>query len=98
MIDLKLLRERPDEVMATYRERLFDDAAADTARELLDLDTRRRQIVATSDEVKQKRNTQSAAVGREKDPDQRAKLIAEMDDYKGEIAQAGQLLEQEPRT
>ncbi len=92
MIDLKLLRERPDEVMATYRERLFDDAAADTARELLDLDTRRRQIVATSDEVKQKRNTQSAAVGREKDPDQRAKLIAEMDDYKGEIAQADQAL------
>jgi seryl-tRNA synthetase len=92
MIDLKLLRERPEDVMTIYRERLFDDAAATAARSLLDLDTRRRQIVASSDEVKQKRNAASAAVGREKDPDKRAKMIAEMDDYKGQVMQADQAI------
>jgi seryl-tRNA synthetase len=92
MIDLKLLRERPEEVIDTYRQRLFDEAAATTARELLDLDARRRQIVAGADELKMQRNTQSAAVGREKDPAERAKMIAAMEDYKGRIAQADQAL------
>jgi seryl-tRNA synthetase len=92
MIDLKLLREQPEEVIAIYRERLFDDAAAQTARKLIDVDTRRRQIVATSDELKQKRNVGSAAVGREKDPDKRKQLIADMEGMKGQIAQADQAL------
>jgi seryl-tRNA synthetase len=88
MIDLKILRERPDEVLAIYRDRLFDLGAAETARKLLEIDTRRRQIVATSDELKQQRNLGSAAVGREKDPDKRKQLIAEMEGKKGQIAQA----------
>ena len=92
MIDLKLLREQPDEVIAIYRERLFDADAAEIARKILEVDTRRRQIVATSDELKQKRNTGSAAVGREKDPDKRKQLIADMDGMKGQIAQADQAL------
>jgi seryl-tRNA synthetase len=92
MIDLKLLRENPDAVIATYRDRLFDETAAATARQLVELDARRRQIVASSDEIKQKRNAGSAAVGREKDPDRRAALIAEMDGFKGAIAQADQAL------
>jgi seryl-tRNA synthetase len=88
MIDLKLLREQPEEVIAIYRDRLFDEDAAAIARKLLDVDTRRRQIVATSDELKQKRNSGSAAVGREKDPEKRKQLIAEMEGFKGQIAQA----------
>jgi seryl-tRNA synthetase len=88
MIDLKLLREQPEEVIATYRDRLFDEDAANIARKLLDIDTRRRQIVATSDELKQQRNVGSAAVGREKDPDKRKRLIADMEGFKGQIAQA----------
>jgi len=88
MIDLKLLRDQPEQVIATYRDRLFDEDAAATARKLLDIDTRRRQIVATSDELKQKRNTGSAAVGREKDPEKRKQLIADMEGFKGQIAQA----------
>jgi seryl-tRNA synthetase len=92
MIDLKLLREQPEEVIAIYRERLFDDAAAQTARKLIDVDTRRRQIVATSDELKQKRNLGSAAVGREKDPDKRKQLIADMEGMKGQIAQTDQAI------
>ncbi|HEX9104498.1 MAG TPA: serine--tRNA ligase [Polyangia bacterium] len=92
MIDLRLLREQPEAVLAIYRDRLFDDAAAQIARKLIDLDTRRRQIVATSDELKQKRNNGSAAVGREKDPDKRKQLIADMEGMKGQIAQADQAL------
>jgi seryl-tRNA synthetase len=92
MIDLKLLREQPDHVIAIYRERLFDDEAARIARALVDLDTRRRQIVATSDELKQQRNSGSSAVGREKDPEKRKQLIADMEGLKGQIAQADQAI------
>ena len=101
MIDLKLLREQPEDVITIYRERLFDDDAAQIARKLIDLDARRRQIVATSDELKQQRNVGSAAVGREKDPDKRKQLIADMDGMKGQIAQADQAiaaLDQEMQT
>jgi seryl-tRNA synthetase len=92
MIDLKLLREQPDEVLKIYRDRLFDEDAAELARKLVELDTRRRQIVATSDELKQKRNAGSSAVGREKDPDTRKQLIADMEGLKGQIAQADQAI------
>ncbi|MDB4969146.1 MAG: seryl-tRNA synthetase [Myxococcales bacterium] len=92
MIDLKLLREQPEEVLAIYRDRLFDGAAADIARQLIEVDARRRQIVATTDELKQQRNTGSNAVGREKDPEKRKQLIAEMDGFKGKIAEADQAL------
>jgi len=92
MIDLKLLREQPEEVIAIYRDRLFDDDAAQIARKLIEIDARRRQIVATSDELKQKRNLGSAAVGREKDPEKRKQLIAEMEGMKGQIAQGDQAI------
>lgn len=88
MIDLKLLRDRPNEVVAIYRERLFDEVAADTALKVLDLDARRRQIVATTDQLKAERNAASAAIGREKDPAKRAAMIAETEGFKGRIAQA----------
>jgi len=90
MVDLKLLRERSDEVMATYRDRLFDDAAAQMVRQLLDLDARRRQIVAGADELKARRNAASQAIGREKDADKRAQMIAEVENCKGQITQADQ--------
>ncbi|MGZ3406672.1 MAG: serine--tRNA ligase, partial [Polyangia bacterium] len=92
MIDLKLLREQPEDVISTYRKRLFDDDAAQLALKLVELDARRRQIVATSDELKQQRNTGSAAVGREKDPEKRKQLIADMEGFKGQIAQADQAI------
>src|SRR5690242_1929926 len=92
MIDLKLLRERPEEVIATYRDRLFDNDAAEISRQLIDLDARRRRLVATSDELKQQRNAGSAAVGREKDPDKRKQLIADMEGFKGKIAEADQAI------
>jgi seryl-tRNA synthetase len=88
MIDRKLIRETLDEVVSIYRDRLFDDNAASTARKIHELDVKRRQISAASDEVKQRRNQGSAAVGREKDAARRQQLIAEMEDFKTQIAQA----------
>src|SRR5262249_34387874 len=92
MIDLKLLRERPDEVLAIYRDRLFDEEAARCASRVLELDTQRRQVTQRADELKQRRNADSAAVGREKDPEKRRALIAQMDDHKGAIAKADEEL------
>jgi seryl-tRNA synthetase len=92
MIDLKILRERPDDVLGTYRERLFDEEAAEIARRLLAVDRRRRQIASEADTVKQKRNADSALVGREKDPDKRQALIAQMEDHKTVIARADEEL------
>jgi seryl-tRNA synthetase len=101
MIDLKLLREQPEMVINEYRLRLFDEDAARIAGELLDVDARRRQITATSDELKARRNAGSAAVAKEKDPEKRAALIAEMEGLKAQIAQADAalvMLEEQVRT
>jgi seryl-tRNA synthetase len=92
MIDLKLLREKPEDILAIYRDRLFDENAAETAKKVLELDGRRRQIVSESDTLKQQRNAGSAAVGREKDPEKRKAMIAEMEDWKGKIARAEEQL------
>ena len=86
MLDAKILRERPEEVLNIYRTRLFDEAAATLAEETLKLDGRRRQLLAVADELKAKRNTSSQSIGREKDAEKRAALIKDMDGVKQEIA------------
>ncbi len=86
MIDLRLLRERGDEVIAIYRERLFDDASAACAAKIIEHDRQRRALAIEADELKAKRNTESAAVGREKDPEKRQALLAQMSNYKEAIA------------
>ena len=85
MIDLRLLRERPSEVLACYRERLYDEEAAGIATQVIALDGKRREITSRAEELKGKRNTESAAVGREKDPEKRASLLAQMNNYKDEF-------------
>ncbi len=92
MIDPKLLRETPDEVARIYRERLFDEAAAELALSVSKLDQERRQIVQRADEAKQKRNQGSQLVGKEKDPQKRQELIASMDGLKATIARADEEL------
>ena len=86
MIDPKLLRERPKDVLATYRDRLFDDASATIAGRVIELDRKRRELASRADELKSKRNVESTAVGREKDADKRALLLSQMANYKDEIA------------
>lgn len=86
MLDVKVLRDRPEEVLSIYRQRLFDDGAAALAEQALSLDGRRRQLLGTADELKNKRNTASQQIGREKDPEKRAAAIKDMESVKQEIA------------
>src|SRR3954465_9409493 len=86
MLDVKNLRERPEEVLQIYRQRLFDDSAAALAEQALALDGRRRSLLGRADELKARRNTASQAIGREKDEAKRAPAIKEMESVKQEIA------------
>lgn len=86
MLDAKILRDRPSEVLSIYRERLFDDAAAELAQSALSLDDKRRNLLQAADELKAKRNNASQLIGREKDADKRAALIKDMESVKSEIA------------
>jgi seryl-tRNA synthetase len=86
MIDVNLLISQRDEVLRTYRQRLFDEDAAQIAERLHDLVLERRKLVAQSDELKKQRNEQSAKIGREKDPDKRAELIKQTEGQKEQIA------------
>lgn len=86
MLDAKILRERPSEVLSIYRERLFDDAAAELAQTALGLDDKRRTLLHAADELKNKRNSASQLIGREKDAEKRAALIKDMESVKSEIA------------
>jgi seryl-tRNA synthetase len=86
MLDVKVLRDRSEEVLSIYRQRLFDEGAAATAEQALALDARRRQLLGTADELKNKRNTASQQIGREKDHDKRAAAIKDMESVKQEIA------------
>src|SRR5438552_9840047 len=86
MIDVNLLISQRDEVLRSYRERLFDEEAATHAVELHDLVLERRKVVAQADELKKQRNEQSAAIGREKDPAKRAELIQQTEGQREQIA------------
>ena len=86
MLDVKILRDRPEEVLNIYRQRLFDDAAASLAEQALTLDGRRRQLLGAADELKARRNTVSQAIGREKDEAKRAEAIKSMESVKQDIA------------
>jgi seryl-tRNA synthetase len=86
MIDVNQLIQNRDEILRTYRERLFDEDAAKIAERLHDLVLERRKLVAQSDLLKKQRNEQSAVIGREKDPDKRAELIKQTEGQKEQIA------------
>ena len=86
MLDAKILRDRPSEVLSIYRERLFDDAAAELAQSAISLDDKRRNLLQAADELKAKRNGASQLIGREKDADKRAALNKDMESVKIEIA------------
>jgi len=72
MLDLKFIREHPDEVREAL-VKLNDTAPID---EILSLDTQRRELLAEADALKHRRNVVSKEIGRMKEKDQA--LIAEM--------------------
>jgi seryl-tRNA synthetase len=74
VIDIRIIRERPDEV-----KRALDvlNATAPIDR-IVELDAERRKLVTEVDQLKAARNDGSKAVSRTKDPDERTRLIEEM--------------------
>ncbi|HET8524399.1 MAG TPA: serine--tRNA ligase [Thermomicrobiales bacterium] len=74
MLDIRLIREKPEEVKAAIAT-LNTSAPID---EILELDSRRRAVLTQVEQLKAERNQGSKAVGRTKDPDERTRLIADM--------------------
>ena len=60
MLDLRLIRERPDEIQRA----LADKGGAELIPEILARDTERRRLVKEADDLKAQRNTASEAIGR----------------------------------
>jgi seryl-tRNA synthetase len=74
MLDLKLIREKPEFVKEQYA-RLFVDAPVD---DVLALDSQRRDLVHEVDGLKSKRNSASKEIGATKDPEERQAKIDAM--------------------
>lgn len=75
MLDINLIRSRPDLVRQALLNRGDDTLALD---ELLQLDVRRREILKQSEQLRATRNTVSKEISRMKSVDDRAGKIAEM--------------------
>ncbi|MGB0389279.1 MAG: serine--tRNA ligase [Ardenticatenaceae bacterium] len=75
MIDIKLIREKPEVVREGLR-RLF--APTDMVDELLSLDEQRRDLIKEVEVLRAERNRGSKAIGRTKDPEERKAAIAAM--------------------
>ncbi len=75
MLDIRLIREDPDQVRAGLRIRQMDTGPVD---QVLELDARRREIIGQVETLKAERNLGSKQVGSTKDPAERQKLIDAM--------------------
>jgi seryl-tRNA synthetase len=74
VIDIRLIRERPDEVKHAM-DVLNSSAPIDR---IIELDADRRRLVTEVDQLKAARNEGSRGVARAKDQDERARLIGDM--------------------
>ena len=75
MVDIKLIRDKPELIRAGL-ERLFEPT--DAVDEALALDERRRALLSEVEALRAERNAGSKAIGRTKDAEERAARIAEM--------------------
>ncbi|MFQ5857765.1 MAG: serine--tRNA ligase [Anaerolineae bacterium] len=74
MLDLKFIRENPDEIKVALKK-LHTDAPID---EIVELDEERREVLQELEALRHRRNVTSKRIGEMKDPDQREPLIKEM--------------------
>ena len=84
MIDIKLIREKPDEVREGLRK-LF--VPTDMVDELLALDQQRRDLIKEVEALRAQRNQGSKTIGRTKDPEERKQRIAAMKEIGVQIGQ-----------
>ncbi len=75
MLDLNFIREHPEEVRTAMRNRQMDDAPVDA---VLELDRRRRALIAEVEQLKAERNAVSKEIGAMKDAAARQEKIAAM--------------------
>ena len=75
MLDIKLIREQPEFVKAGITRRGDDPTLVD---EVLRLDSRRRELLGEVERLKAEKNAASKAIGKIKDPAERAQRIAWM--------------------
>ena len=84
MIDIRLIREQPQEVKAAIK--LLNETAP--IDRIVELDATRREIVTAADQLKASRNEGSKLVATTKDQDERGRLIAEMKLVSDSIAES----------
>ncbi len=75
MLDVNLIREKPDVVRESMRARQMDPAPVN---EVLALDAQRREVIHEVEELKAQRNAVSKEIGRMKDPAERQAKIDAM--------------------
>ena len=75
MLDMNLIRENPDLVRKALRDRQDNPAPVDT---ILQLDSKRREIIAEVEALKAERNATSKEIGKMKDPAERQAKVEAM--------------------
>ncbi len=75
MLDMNLIREQPDRVRKSLRDRQMDALVVDS---ILQLDERRRSLLAEAEALKARRNAVSKEIGQMKDAAARQEKIAAM--------------------
>ncbi len=91
MLDINLIREKPDNVRQAMQARQMDPAPVDS---ILDLDEQRRALILEVEALKAERNTVSKEIGRMKDPGERQAKIEAMRMVGERIAQMDEHLRQ----
>ena len=89
MLDLNLIREKPDVVRRSMSNRQMDSAPVDRA---LELDEQRRAIIQKVETLKAQRNAVSKEIGRMKDPAERQQKIDAMRTVGDRIAEMDERL------
>ncbi len=83
MLDVNLIREKPDLVRTSLKNRQMEVAPVD---DILRLDEKRRSLLTQVEALKAERNAVSKEIGRMKDPAEREKKIAAMREVGDNIA------------
>ena len=83
MLDLNLIREKPDVVRMALKNRQMDSSSIE---EILGLDEKRRALLTEVEQLKAERNTVSKEIGKMKDAAEREKKIVAMREVGDKIA------------
>ena len=84
MLDIALIRENPELVKKSMRDRQM---SVENVDRLLELDKTRRELLGEAEALKAKRNSESKAIGKAKDPAERQERIAAMKGVSDRIAE-----------